>query len=240
MEYASVDRPSSPASPTGLHPTPSVEALDGGPIEAIVRIIDLLVACTMLVVLAPLFAAIAIAIRADSSGSPIFHQRRCGRGLSEFTVLKFRTMRCDTAVDPHRSYVLGVINGNGSSQPTARDDGLQKLENDSRVTRVGAFLRRFSMDELPQLWNVLRGDMTLIGPRPPIPYEVDFYPPHWLRRLSVKPGLTGLWQVSGRNELDYAEMVELDLEYVERRSLGLNAKILARTVKVVLTGRGAV
>lgn len=208
--------------------------------EAIVRTFDLFVAGLMLLVLAPLLAALAVAIRADSSGSAIFRQRRYGRGLEEFTVLKFRTMRCDTAADPHRSYVLDVIAANGSAQPSERDSGLQKLENDERITRVGSFLRRFSMDELPQLWNVIRGEMTLVGPRPPIPYEVDFYPSRWLRRLSVKPGLTGLWQVSGRNELDYAEMVELDLEYVERRSLGLNAKILLRTIKVVLTGRGAV
>jgi len=196
----------------------------------------------MLIVLAPLFAALAVAIRADSRGSPIFHQRRCGRGFNEFTVYKFRTMRCDSAADPHRSYVLDAIssNGSGAGQNGKRDDGLQKLEDDDRITRVGAFLRRFSLDELPQLWNVIRGEMTLVGPRPPIPYEVDFYPPHWLRRLSVKPGLTGLWQVSGRNELDYTEMVELDLEYVDQRSLWLNIKILARTIKVVLSGRGAV
>jgi lipopolysaccharide/colanic/teichoic acid biosynthesis glycosyltransferase len=242
MEFASADRHSA-STATGTRHAPEVEPTEDRPMEAIVRIVDLIVSGLMLIVLAPLLATLALAIRADSSGSPIFRQRRCGRGLDEFTVFKFRTMRCDTAVDAHRSYVLDVINsnGNGNGSPrTSRDSGLQKLENDDRVTRVGAFLRRFSLDELPQLWNVLRGEMTLVGPRPPIPYEVDFYPPRWLGRLSVKPGLTGLWQVSGRNELDYAEMVELDLEYVERRSLRLNAMILLRTIKVVLTGRGAV
>lgn len=241
MESASVDRHSPPSSATGARPAAEAEPIDDRPLEMIVRVADLIVAGLMLIVLAPLLAALAVAIRADSSGSPIFRQRRCGRGFEEFTVLKFRTMRCDTAADPHRSYVLDVINGNGNGDARSkRDEGLQKLENDARVTRVGGFLRRFSLDELPQLWNVVRGEMTLVGPRPPIPYEVDFYPPRWLPRLSVKPGLTGLWQVSGRNELDYAEMVELDLEYVERRSLWLNVKILARTVKVVITGRGAV
>lgn len=238
MEFASADSQARPAS-AGTRPAAAVEAIDKRPLEAILRILDLLVAGILLIVLAPLFAALAAAIKVDSSGSPIFRQRRCGRGLDEFTVFKFRTMRCDTAADPHRTYVLDVINGNEDSG-SKRDEGLQKLENDERITRVGAFLRRFSLDELPQLWNVIRGEMTVVGPRPPIPYEVDFYPPRWLRRLSVKPGLTGLWQVSGRNELDYAEMVELDLEYVEQRSLWLNAKILARTIKVVLTGRGAV
>jgi len=236
MELASADRHSQPdsAAPFG---TQEVEAKVERPLDILLRLFDLIAATTLLVLLAPVFAAIAIAIRLDSSGSPIFRQRRCGRGVSEFTVLKFRTMRCDTAADPHRSYVLDVIESNGDGE---RDSGLQKLEDDDRVTRVGAFLRRFSLDELPQLWNVLRGEMTLVGPRPPIPYEVDFYPPHWLDRLTVKPGLTGLWQVSGRNELNYAEMVQLDLEYVNRRSLWLNTTILARTFAVVLTGRGAV
>jgi lipopolysaccharide/colanic/teichoic acid biosynthesis glycosyltransferase len=244
MEFAPADRHSPPTPAAGMHPAAEVEAIDNRPLEAIIRIVDLIVAGLMLIVLAPLLAALAVAIRADSSGSPIFRQRRCGRELDEFTVFKFRTMRCDTEADPHRSYVLDVINsngnGNGTSQPAERDSGLQKLENDERITRVGGFLRRFSLDELPQLWNVVRGEMTLVGPRPPIPYEVDFYPPRWLRRLSVKPGLTGLWQVSGRNQLNYAEMVELDLEYVDERSLWHNAKILARTFAVVITGRGAV
>lgn len=239
MELASVDRTTD--SPLGGEGSAAaVKAANRQPMDAVVRIADLIAAVTLLVLLSPLLAAIAIAIRVDSRGSPIFRQRRCGRGVKEFTVLKFRTMRCETAADPHRAYVLGVIGGEGPNGRPAEGDGLQKLENDDRITAVGAFLRRFSLDELPQLWNVLRGEMTLVGPRPPIPYEVEWYPPRWLERLSVKPGLTGLWQVSGRNELDYREMVELDLEYVQRRSLWLNATILARTVKVVLTGRGAV
>lgn len=212
-------------------------------LDAVVRACDLFVSGLLLVLLAPLLLAIGLAIRVDSKGAAIFKQRRCGRGMEEFTVLKFRTMRCEAAVDPHRAYVLDVIQGVDAAPPAngnGNGNGLKKLENDVRITRVGGFLRRFSLDELPQLLNVLRGEMTLVGPRPPIPYEVDWYPPHWLARLSVKPGLTGLWQVSGRNELDYTEMVELDLEYVRQRSLWLNAKILGRTAGVVLTGRGAV
>jgi len=240
MESASADRQASPPPPTKTLAAQSVQTPGNRATELAIRIVDLLASCLLLVVLAPLFAVLSAAIRTDSSGSPIFRQRRCGRGMREFTVFKFRTMRCETPSDPHRSYVLDVIAGDGEGSEPERDEGLQKLENDARVTRVGAFLRRFSLDELPQLWNVVRGEMTLVGPRPPIPYEVDFYPPDWLRRLSVRPGLTGLWQVSGRNELNYREMVELDLEYVDRRSLSLNIKILARTVRVVLSGRGAV
>jgi len=239
MESASADSSTRATSSVGRLSAQPERASGERLLDALVRALDLIASCLLLLVLAPLFAALAVAIRADSSGSPIFRQRRCGRGMREFTVLKFRTMRYDTAPDAHRDYVLGVINGDGATGPD-RNEGLQKLENDARVTRVGGFLRRFSLDELPQLWNILRGEMSLVGPRPPIPYEVDFYPPRWLRRLSVKPGMTGLWQVSGRNELDYAEMVELDLEYVDRRSPWLNLKILARTVKVVLSGRGAV
>ena len=237
MELASADRHRSP--PAAADPRPRVEARVDRRLDAVVRAFDLAVASLLLVLLAPLLALIGLAIRVDSKGSPIFRQRRCGRGMEEFTVLKFRTMECATAADPHRSYVLDVIRGEEEAGDGG-ENGLKKLENDRRVTRVGAFLRRFSLDELPQLWNVLRGEMTLVGPRPPIPYEVEWYPPHWLARLSVKPGLTGLWQVSGRNELDYRQMVELDLEYVRARSLWLNATILMRTVAVVLTGRGAV
>ena len=113
------------------------------------------------------------------------------------------------------------------------------MANDDRVTRVGRFLRKSSLDELPQLWNVLRGDMSLVGPRPPIPYEVEHYPPHWFERFAVKPGMTGLWQVSGRSELTLEEMIALDVEYARSRSLWLNVKILLRTVPVVFVGRGA-
>jgi lipopolysaccharide/colanic/teichoic acid biosynthesis glycosyltransferase len=202
---------------------------------AVQRSVDIVIASALLIVLVPLFAIIAIAIRLDSPGPVLFRQTRCGRGRREFTINKFRTMRCGAVVEPHRDYVLGLIRGNAD-----RSGRVYKLADDDRVTRVGGILRRFSLDELPQLWNILHGSMSLVGPRPPIPYEVDNYPPEWLGRLAVKPGLTGLWQVSGRAELNYAEMVALDLEFIERRSLRLNARILAKTLWVVLGGRGAV
>ena len=132
--------------------------------------------------------------------------------------------------DVHRGHVLALIESGTKAG---------KLAADSRVTRIGGFLRRTSLDELPQLWNVLRGEMSLVGPRPPIPYEVDAYPPHWLGRFAVKPGVTGLWQVSGRSEVSLEEMIELDVEYVRRRSVVFNLWILLRTVPAVLSMRGA-
>ena len=209
--------------------------------DTVCRVVDIVAATLLLTVLAPLFALIWLAIRLDSPGPALFRQRRCGRGARPFTIAKLRTMRHDTAADPHRTYVLGVIAaGAGGTAPPAGEGGLHKLENDARVTRVGAFLRRFSLDELPQLFNVLTGSMSLIGPRPCLPAEATRYTAEMRRRHAVKPGLTGLWQVSGRSQLDYVDMVTLDLDYVRRRSLWVNARILAKTVRVVLTGRGAV
>lgn len=208
------------------------------PTPAILRALDLALAGLLLIVLLPLFVLIAVAIRLDSPGPVLFRQRRCGLGFEQFTINKFRTMRCGAVAEPHRDYVVGLIRGDSDLNGGTR--GLYKLEVDDRVTRVGRLLRRFSLDELPQLVNVLLGDMALVGPRPPIPYEVENYPPEWLGRLAVKPGLTGLWQVSGRNQLNYDEMVRLDLDYVVRQSLRLNLQILAKTLWVVLRGRGAV
>jgi lipopolysaccharide/colanic/teichoic acid biosynthesis glycosyltransferase len=200
------------------------------------RALDLVLSVLLLVALAPVLAAIAIAIRLDSPGSVIYRQRRLGHKLEPFTILKFRSMRSDAGDARHREYVTGLINGT----VTETDGGsMYKLTNDDRVTRVGRLLRRTSLDELPQIWNVLRGDMSLVGPRPPLSYEVEHYPVHWFGRFAVKPGLTGLWQVSGRCELTVEEMIVLDLEYVRRRGLWTNVKILARTFPVVLLGRGA-
>jgi len=130
----------------------------------------------------------------------------------------------------HRDHVVALI---------ASDEPAAKLADDARVTRAGGFLRRTSLDELPQLWNVLRGDMSLVGPRPAIPYEVERYPAHWHERFAVKPGITGLWQVTGRSEVSLQRMIELDIEYVRRRSVWFNTWILLRTVPAVLSGRGA-
>ena len=207
------------------------------------RALDVAVSAVLLLVLLPVFLALAVAIRLDSSGRALYRQRRIGRNQEPFTVNKFRTMHSGAGHETHREFVIGLIAARelapGETHAQRDQTNFFKMANDTRVTRVGRFLRKSSLDELPQLWNVLRGDMSLVGPRPPIPYEVEHYPPHWFDRFAVKPGMTGLWQVSGRSELGLEEMIALDVEYAGSRSLWLNVKILARTVPVVFAGRGA-
>jgi lipopolysaccharide/colanic/teichoic acid biosynthesis glycosyltransferase len=202
-----------------------------------IRVLDLLGASFLLLVLSPLLLVVAVAIKLDSRGPVIFWQRRIGRGLVGFRVAKFRTMDNGAPSDTHRAYVEQMIR---EKEP---DDGTRKpmlkLEKDPRITRVGAFLRRTSLDELPQLINVVLGEMSLVGPRPPIQYEVDNYPARAFRRFAVRPGITGLWQVRGRSLTTFAEMIELDIEYVERRSFSLNVEILVLTVPTVIHGKGA-
>jgi lipopolysaccharide/colanic/teichoic acid biosynthesis glycosyltransferase len=195
------------------------------------RLIDLVIAGAMIVLLSPLLIAVAIAIRLDSRGPALFRQRRVGHGEREFT-----SMRSDADPGGHRDYVTALIKGKAAN---GGRKNLYKLAVDDRITPVGRWIRRWSLDELPQLFNVVTGDMALVGPRPAIPYEVAEYPSWYLDRFNVKPGLTGLWQVSGRNERTYEEMVRLDIEYAERRSLLLDLSILARTPLTVLARRGA-
>jgi lipopolysaccharide/colanic/teichoic acid biosynthesis glycosyltransferase len=204
---------------------------------ALCRCVDVLLAAVGLLLAAPLMVAICLAIRLDSDGPAIFAQERLGRAKRPFIVHKFRTMqeRADPRV--HREYVRRLIAGEESAH-AGGDRHLYKLAADDRVTRVGQLLRRTSLDELPQLYDVLRGRMSLVGPRPVIPYEAELYPPRYDRRFEVKPGLTGLWQVSGRNERTYREMVALDLRWVECRSVRLYLWILARTPWVLLCRRG--
>ena len=201
------------------------------------RVLDLVISLVLLVLLAPLLVLIAIAIRLDSPGPAIFRQERLGRGMKPFTVNKFRTMHDGAPQDVHQAFVESLIAG---EQPRPHAGGPRfKLADDERVTRVGHLLRCTSIDELPQILNVLRGDMSLVGPRPAIRYEAEKYPAPWFARFAVKPGITGLWQVSGRCELTTAQMIELDLEYIERRTFGLNVWIMLRTVPAVFSGRGA-
>jgi lipopolysaccharide/colanic/teichoic acid biosynthesis glycosyltransferase len=215
----------------------AVQSRADGLVDLSCRVLDVVVSALLLVILLPLVALIAIAIRLDSRGPVLFRQRRYGRDLEPFIVTKFRTMHDGADQDSHRAFVLGLIAGEHPERPNGGPRF--KMVDDERVTRVGAVLRRTSLDEIPQLWNVLRGEMSLVGPRPPIPYEVEHYPSHWFARFAVKPGVTGLWQVSGRSELTLEEMVSLDVEYAERRSLWFNIRILLRTVPAVLSGRGA-
>jgi lipopolysaccharide/colanic/teichoic acid biosynthesis glycosyltransferase len=201
------------------------------------RVLDIVLASLLLTMLSPLVVLIAIAIRLDSPGSAIFRQQRLGRGMKPFTVCKFRTMRDGVSQEVHQAFVASLIAG---ARPDRQGNGPRfKLAHDDRVTRIGHLLRRTSLDELPQLLNVMRGEMSLVGPRPPIPYEVERYPAQWFERFGVKPGITGLWQVSGRCELTHTQMIQLDLEYIARRSLALNLWIVLRTVPAVFSGRGA-
>ena len=221
----------------GASDTAAVGPAEGRLLDFGCRALDIAGSALLLVLLSPLLALIAILVRLDSPGSPIFRQRRVGRDTVPFTVNKFRTMHDGVPHDRHREYVLGLIAGEEREHTTP---GPQfKMTGDARVTRFGRALRRSSLDELPQLWNVLRGEMSLVGPRPAIPYEVEHYPPHWFARFAVKPGVTGLWQVNGRSTVTLEEMVSLDVEYARRRSLWLNIAILLRTVPAVLSGRGA-
>jgi lipopolysaccharide/colanic/teichoic acid biosynthesis glycosyltransferase len=233
MEAATVEQGHSAASLPGA----SVGERPKHAVDLPCRALDIALSVLLLLLFLPLFALIAAAIRLDSRGPILFRQRRFGRDMKPFVVTKFRTMHHGVGHDAHRTFVLGLIAGDHPERPNGGPKF--KMVKDERVTRVGQLLRRSSLDELPQLWNVLRGDMSLVGPRPPIPYEVEHYPPHWFARFAVKPGLTGLWQVSGRSDLALEEMVRLDVEYVQRRSLWLNLSILARTVPAVLSGKGA-
>lgn len=202
------------------------------------RTLDVLIAGSSLLVLSPLLLALCVLIRLDSPGPALFRQRRLGRDRRPFTMHKLRTMRSDASAEVHQSYVRELIEGEERTHSDGRRQ-LYKLTRDERVTRVGRVLRRSSLDELPQLLDVLRGDMSLVGPRPVTPYEAELYPQWYEPRFTVKPGLTGLWQVSGRNERTYHEMVALDVAWAERRSLLAYLRILARTPFAMLRARGA-
>jgi len=203
------------------------------------RALDIVGAGIGLILLAPVMAGAAIAVRLDSRGRALFRQTRLGYGLQPFVVNKFRTMHTGVGHDEHRAFVQRLIAGDAERHQRDNNEALFKIAFDTRVTRIGRFLRRTSIDELPQLFNVLSGEMSLVGPRPPLDYEVEHYPDAAFGRFAVKPGITGLWQVSGRSELCFDEMIELDLEYVRGRSLWTNVKILCRTVIVVFSRKGA-
>jgi exopolysaccharide biosynthesis polyprenyl glycosylphosphotransferase len=200
---------------------------------------DIIVAALALVVLSPLWLVIALLIRLDSRGPVFYRQERVGMDGRIFLFLKFRTMRAGADDAAHREYQRKLIAGASDTNLGDERRPVYKLHDDPRVTRVGRALRRLSLDELPQLLNVLRGDMSVVGPRPPIPYEVEAYELWHRKRLDMKPGLTGLWQVSGRNRLSFDEMVRLDLFYIENWSFLLDLKIILRTLPVILRGDDA-
>ncbi len=191
-------------------------------------VVDRVGAVVLLIALSPLLAGLALAVRAESRGPVLFRQVRVGKDGREFVIVKFRTMHMDAEARLAELRHLNEVDG-----------ALFKLRNDPRVTRVGRLLRKFSLDELPQLLNVLGGSMSLVGPRPPLPEEVAVYPDDARRRLAVRPGMTGLWQVSGRSDLSWDEAVRLDLQYVENWSLSLDLVIMLRTLSAVTRGAGA-
>lgn len=246
------------------------------------RVLDILVAGSLLVMLAPLMLVIAVLVRLDSAGPSIFRQERVGTRrqrngrhetweIETFTCYKFRSMRHNADCELHRAFVKALIHDDRErivalhrecKETVSRRHGPlagtflrrrrkrsrpgpseqrqpHKLAHDPRVTRIGGILRKSSLDELPQLWNVLIGDMTLVGPRPPIPYEVEEYEPWHRQRLETKPGLTGLWQIGPRSDADFDEMVRLDIQYIEQQSFWLDLKILMQTPLAAFRGKGA-
>jgi lipopolysaccharide/colanic/teichoic acid biosynthesis glycosyltransferase len=230
-----------PAADMKLYPD-----LTGGPsskgfAQAVKRVIDILGASALLLLFGPFLAAIAIAIKLTSKGPVIFRQDRMGQFGARFKCLKFRTMYANNDPKIHQEFVQKFIAGQKEAKSGAvENSAVFKITNDPRVTAVGRFLRKTSLDEFPQFWNVLRGEMSLVGPRPPVPYEFQVYDT-WHRRrvLEVKPGVTGLWQVSGRSRTSFDDMVRLDVRYSQSWSIGLDVKILLATPRAVLGGEGA-
>lgn len=204
------------------------------------RFMDIVGSIAALVLSSPLLLAIAVAIKLTSRGSVLFRQERIGKTGKRFTFLKFRSMSAKNDPAIHQEYVRQLIAGKPGTDQNGGGPQVYKLMNDPRVTAIGRILRRTSLDELPQFLNVLKGEMSLVGPRPPVPYEFECYD-IWHRRrlLSVKPGITGMWQVGGRSSVKFDEMVRLDLKYASSWSPWLDVKILLRTPRAVLSGDGA-
>jgi lipopolysaccharide/colanic/teichoic acid biosynthesis glycosyltransferase len=234
------DVPQRPSHPT-LYPDLSNPKNGGNLFSAAKRAIDVLGSALGLLIGSPLFLVIASAIKFSSKGPVFFRQQRVGQYGAPFVFLKFRSMSVDNDCGIHRDYVRALISGRAERKsPSGKSQGVYKLTRDPRVTRIGALLRRTSLDELPQLYNVLKGEMSLVGPRPAIPYEVEAYE-SWHRRrvLEAKPGLTGLWQVTGRSSVTFDDMVRLDVRYAMSRSLWLDLMILMQTPRAVMLGEGA-
>lgn len=201
------------------------------------RVFDVLFSLLLLLPLCVVMLFVAILIKLDSKGPVLFRQERVGQNGVKFTLLKFRSMYIDSDESLHREAIKQYMNGeklNGNEETALP----YKLENDPRITRVGRFIRKTSIDELPQFFNVLHGEMTLVGPRPPLPYEVELYSPYEWLRLSGKPGLTGSWQVYGRSTVSFQSMVEMDINYLQQQSFWEDLKLIACTPLIMILGRG--
>jgi lipopolysaccharide/colanic/teichoic acid biosynthesis glycosyltransferase len=231
------DRPSNPTLYPDLETRQKSNRLD----RTMKRMIDVLGSLSLLALLSPVFFVIAAAVKLTSRGPVLFRQKRIGQHGTPFTFFKFRSMFVNNDSSEHKEYVRQLIAGQAEKKSAnGNGGGVFKLTNDPRITPVGKILRRSSLDELPQLINVLRGEMSLVGPRPPVPYEVQEYATwHRRRLLEAKPGITGLWQVKGRSRVEFDDMVRLDLQYARNCSPLLDLKILLQTPKAVMTGDGA-
>lgn len=233
-DHENSGRPSNPA----LYPDLFSSNHEKRSLLIVKRTMDIVGSALMLVLLAPLLLVVAALVKATSKGPVLFRQHRVGQYGRRFTFLKFRSMRVGNDPSVHREYVTKLIAGEAERiQASTNGAGVYKLANDNRITGIGMFLRKTSLDELPQFFNVLKGDMSLVGPRPPIPYELAAYQT-WHRRrvLEVKPGITGLWQVTGRSRVKFDDMVRLDLRYATSWSPWLDLKILLRTPGAVIKG----
>lgn len=221
------------AVPSLERDVPAVPSLD----QQVKRAFDLFFSAFVLVFGFPFFMLIAALIKLTSSGPVLFVQERVGLNGKPFRLYKFRTMANGNSDDVHRTFAENFIKGNMSGENGSREKCF-KMVQDPRVTSIGRFLRKTSLDELPQFINVLKGQMSVVGPRPPLTYEIDHYKEWHKKRLTVRPGLTGLWQVSGRSTVPFDEMVMLDVYYIEHWSLVLDLKIVLRTVPVMFAGSG--
>lgn len=202
-------------------------------------LLDRLLALLLITILFPFIALIAIGIRLDSRGWPIFTQKRVGKDGCIFTIYKFRTMRVNNDDGEYKEYVRRLVNEDVPYRTDHQGKALYKVVDDTRVTRFGALLRKTNLDELPQIFNVLKGEMSFIGPRPDIPFAVEMYGDWHRKRLCATPGISGLWQVSGRSGRSFDDMVQLDIDYIENQSLLLDSKIVLQTMGVVLGRDGS-
>jgi len=231
-----------PGLPSNSALYPDLESRDKGQRAVLLtkRIIDIVGSSILLLLCSPIFIVIALAVKLSSKGPVFFRQQRVGRYGKIFTFLKFRSMYVNNDAAIHKEFVTKLIGSQNGQNGSSNGQSVYKITNDRRVTRVGKFIRRTSLDELPQFLNVLKGDMSLVGPRPPIPYELAAYQTwHRRRLLGVKPGITGLWQVTGRSSVQFDEMVRLDLRYASTWTPWLDFKILLRTPFAVIKGTGA-
>jgi lipopolysaccharide/colanic/teichoic acid biosynthesis glycosyltransferase len=201
------------------------------------RLLDIALAAMLFALLIPIMALVAAMIALDSPGPVLFRQRRIGQDGLAFDMYKFRSMRHNSDASAHRLAVKRFMQGERLNH-SRTTDAPYKLGDDPRITRVGKFIRKTSLDELPQLWNILTGEMSLVGPRPPVPYEVEMYSQRAMLRLDGKPGLTGPWQVYGRGTVTFEQMIEMDIAYLDNRSIWYDLKLIALTAPVALWGRG--